>query len=102
MQQPTIIAYMKPHCGWSRGVRAVLDKYSLAYEERDIIGVQAYYDEMVQKSGQHLQPTLEVNGEILPDISGEEFENWLLSKGIVSPKESHLDDSISSTCCSHD
>jgi arsenate reductase-like glutaredoxin family protein len=34
----TIKAYLKPSCGWSNGVRAVLRKHALAYEDIDIIG----------------------------------------------------------------
>ena len=37
MNNPKIIAYLKPTCGWSNGVRAVLKKYDLPYEDRDII-----------------------------------------------------------------
>ena len=37
MNKPKIIAYLKPSCGWSNGVRAVLRKYDLPYEDRDII-----------------------------------------------------------------
>ena len=64
MNQPKIIAYMKPSCGWSNGVRAVLKKYDLAYEDRDIINDAANYQEMVQKSGQPLQPTLDIDGSV--------------------------------------
>ena len=28
------IAYLKQQCGWSRGVREVLSKYGIDYEER--------------------------------------------------------------------
>jgi len=31
MNKPKIIAYLKPSCGWSNGVRAVLKKYDLPY-----------------------------------------------------------------------
>jgi len=31
MKTPTIIAYLKPTCGWSMGVRGVLQKYQLPY-----------------------------------------------------------------------
>lgn len=85
MSQPKIVAYMKPVCGWSNGVRAVFAKYGLEYEDKDIINNPANYQEMVMKSGQPLQPTLEIDGEILADISGEEIEAWLLQKGIVQP-----------------
>ena len=85
MSQPKIVAYMKPVCGWSNGVRAVFAKYGLEYEDKDIINIPANYQEMVMKSGQPLQPTLEVDGEILADVSGDEVEAWLLQKGIVAP-----------------
>ena len=32
-----IITYMKPSCGWSNGVRSVMRKYDLPFEDRDII-----------------------------------------------------------------
>ena len=80
-KQPKIIAYMKPTCGWSNGVRAVLKKYNLAYEDRDIINDPANYAEMVQKSGQPLQPTLDVDGQIVADVSGDEVEQWLIQIG---------------------
>lgn len=85
MSQPKIIAYMKPVCGWSNGVRAVFAKYGLEYEDKDIINNPANYQEMVMKSGQPLQPTIEIDGEMLADVSGDEVEAWLLQKGIVQP-----------------
>ena len=47
---------MKPHCGWSRGVRAIMRKYNLEYEDIDILNNHANYDEMVRKSGQPFPP----------------------------------------------
>jgi hypothetical protein len=37
MKPPKITAYLKPTCGWSQGVRAILRKYALAYEDYDVI-----------------------------------------------------------------
>jgi monothiol glutaredoxin len=87
MNKPKIVAYLKPTCGWSQGVRAVLRKYELPYEDRDIINDPAQRQEMIEKSGQMLSPCVEVNGEMLPDISGEEVEAYLLSKNLVSPND---------------
>jgi len=36
-EQPNITAYLKPVCGWSAGVRAVMDKYSLDYADKESI-----------------------------------------------------------------
>ena len=35
--KPEITAYLKTWCGWSEGVRAIMRKYELPYEEKDII-----------------------------------------------------------------
>jgi monothiol glutaredoxin len=83
----TIKAYLKPSCGWSNGVRAVLRKYSLGYQDIDIIGDRSNYAEMVQKSGQPLSPCVEIDGVMLADVSGEEVENYLLSNDLVKPTE---------------
>ena len=80
---PNIVAYLKPVCGWSGGVRDVFQKYGLEYEDRDIINNPDNYAEMVQKSGQPLSPCVEVNGQMLADVSGEEVEAWLVENGVV-------------------
>ncbi len=87
MQTPTIIAYLKPYCGWSNGVRAALRKYDLPYETRDIIADSTHRAEMVAKSGQSLSPVVEINGHILADVSGEEVEAYLLAQGLVQPND---------------
>lgn len=78
-----IIAYLKPVCGWSNGVRAVLQKYNLPYEDRDIINNPMNFNEMVQKSGQRLSPSVEIDGKMLADVSGDEVEAYLISSGLV-------------------
>lgn len=82
-----IVAYLKPHCGWSKGVRAILAKYDLEYEDKDIINNPENYAEMVEKSGQMLSPCVVVNGVMLADVSGEEVENYLLSNDLVSAND---------------
>jgi monothiol glutaredoxin len=87
MSNPKIIAYLKPTCGWSNGVRAVLKKYELPYEDRDIINDPDRRREMEEKSGQQLSPCVEVEGRMLADISGEELEAYLLANELVEPTE---------------
>lgn len=81
----TIKAYLKPSCGWSNGVRAIMHKYSLPYQDIDIINNRNNYEEMVVKSGQGMSPCVEVDGVMLADVSGEEVENYLLSNHLVAP-----------------
>lgn len=93
-----IKAYLKPHCGWSMGVRAIMDKYSLQFEDLDIINNREIYAEMVEKSGQPLSPCVEVDGVMLSDVSGEEVENYLLSNQLVKESSSTTDVPINSPC----
>ena len=82
-EDPKIVAYLKPVCGWSNSVRETFAKYRLEYEDKDIINNPDIYAEMVQKSGQPLSPCVEINGQMLADVSGEEVEAWMVENGVV-------------------
>ena len=101
MSKPKIIAYLKPTCGWSNGVRAILKKYELPYEDRDIINDPAQRAEMVEKSGQMLSPCVEINGQMLADVSGDEVEAWLLANKIVEPNERPPEAPTNQSCGKH-
>jgi glutaredoxin-related protein len=98
MQKPEITAYLKTMCGWSNGVRAVLAKYDLSYVEKDIIKNPAFRWEMEQRSGQPLSPCVEINGVMLPDISGEEVERYMLEKGLVGVTNAQTDVPLNAPC----
>lgn len=98
MEKPEITAYLKTHCGWSKGVRAVLAKYDLSYTEKDIILNPEYRFEMEQLSGQPLSPCVVVNGTMLPDISGEEVEAYLLANNLVGSSEKATDVPLNAPC----
>ena len=98
MNKPKIIAYLKPSCGWSNGVRAVLRKYELPYEDRDIINDPLQRQEMIEKSGQMLSPCVEVAGHMLADVSGEEVEAYLLANNLTAPNERTPDAPINQPC----
>ena len=101
MNKPKIIAYLKPTCGWSNGVRAILRKYDLPFEDRDVINDPAQRQEMIVKSGQTLSPCVEINGQMLADISGDEVEAWLLANGIVQPNDREADAPTNQSCSKH-
>jgi len=82
-----IKAYLKPTCGWSMGVRAIMDKHQLEYEDIDIINNPANYAEMVEKSGQPLSPCVEIDGVMLADVSGEEVEQYMLANKLVQDND---------------
>lgn len=93
-----IKAYLKPHCGWSNGVRAIMRKHHLEFEDLDIINNRDLYAEMVQKSGQPLSPCVEIDGVMLADVSGEEVENYLLSNDLVKPTDRDTDVPTNAPC----
>ena len=93
-----IKAYLKPHCGWSMGVRAIMDKYSLVYEDLDIINQRELYEEMVMKSGQPLSPCVEVDGVMLADVSGEEVEEYFLKNNLVEENQNDTSVPLNSPC----
>ncbi len=97
-QDVRITAYLKTFCGWSEGVRAIFRKYRLPFEEKDIIKNPAFRWEMEQRSGQPLSPCVEINGQMLADVSGEEVEAWMLKHGIVQPNDMAPDAPIDSAC----
>jgi glutaredoxin len=95
---PKITAYLKTFCGWSEGIRAIMRKYELPYEEKDIIKNPAFRWEMEQRSGQSLSPCVEIDGHMLPDISGEEVEKWMLDNGYLQKNDAAPDAPIDSAC----
>ena len=89
---------MKPSCGWSNGVRSVMRKYDLPFEDRDIINDPTQRQEMMQKTNQTLQPCVEVDGKMLVDVSGDEVEAYLLSNGMVGPSNQEADAPTNQAC----
>lgn len=75
------MAYLKQQCDRSRGVREVLVKYGIKYEERQI-HIAENFQEMVDKTGQENQPCVQLaDNLILADVSGEELEQYLTENG---------------------
>jgi glutaredoxin len=98
MQTPKIIAYLKPECGWSNGVRAAFRKYDLPYEDRNIMGNPAYREEMILRSGQPLSPCVEVNGHMLADVDGAQVEAYLLANRLVEPNDRTTEIPLDAPC----
>ncbi len=97
--KPKLTAYLKEQCGWSRGVRSVLDKYKLIYEEKTLSSAENY-QEMIQLSNQTQQPTLQINDTVLADVSGAEVEKFLLTNKYIDeilPQTDGVDIGISCT-----
>lgn len=98
MNKPEITAYLKTQCGWSKGVRAVLEKYDIPHTEKDIIQNPDFRFEMEQLSGQSMSPCVVVNGTMLADISGEELETYMLNNGLVGQNDKPTDVPLNASC----
>jgi glutaredoxin len=85
MNEPKIVVYLKPLCAWSHSVQAVLKKYGLAYEIRDVIRDPEAFREMIEKTGQTAAPCVEIDGVMLIDVGGEEVESHLVESGRAIP-----------------
>jgi monothiol glutaredoxin len=55
---------------------------------------------METKSGQPLSPCVEINGKMLPDISGEELEQFLIENDLVQASEAVTDVPTNAPCAS--
>jgi len=97
-ENPEITCYLKTFCGWSEGVRAIMRKYDLEFEEKDIIKNEAFRWEMEQKSGQPLSPCVIVDGNMLPDVSGDEVEAWMVENGYLKENSKEADAPTDSAC----
>src|SRR5438477_12010149 len=98
MEKPKIIAYLKPSCGWSQGVRAVLRKYDLPFEDRDIINDPNQRQEMIEKSGQMLSPCVEIDGSMLADVNGVEVETYMISYKLAASSDRPADAPTNAGC----
>ena len=79
-------------------MRAIMRKYDLPFEDRDIINDPIQRQEMIEKSGQMLSPCVEINGQMLPDISGEEVETYLVANNLVGQTDRAADAPTNQPC----
>lgn len=82
-------------------MRAIMRKYDLDFEEKDIIKNPAFRWEMEQKSGQQLSPCVVIDGEMLADVSGDEVEAYLLEHKLVEHIDDAADAPTDSGCVDH-
>ena len=81
-------------------MRAILRKYELPYEDRDIKSDPTQRQEMIAKSGQELSPCVEIDGRMLADVSGDDVEAYLLANGLVEQTNRQADAPTNRCGCS--
>ena len=60
-----------------------LNEMNIPYEIKNVTANPAYAREVEAVSGQSTSPTLDIDGEILPDASVEDVAHALQKRGIV-------------------
>ena len=78
-----IVLYRKSGCPWSAAVMGFLDELNIPYEIKNVTTNPSYVKEVEAVSGQSKSPTLDIDGEILPDASVEEVAQCLEKRGII-------------------
>jgi monothiol glutaredoxin len=53
---------------------------------------------METKSGQPLSPCIEINGQMLPDVSGEDVEHYLIENKIIEPSDAATEVPTNAPC----
>ncbi len=76
----------------------MLRKYGLEWDEKDVLNNPEHRAEMVERSGQMLQPCVEINGNMLADVSGDEVEAWMLANNVVEETEAEADAPTDQPC----
>jgi glutaredoxin len=76
----SIILYTKTGCPWCKGVLDLFKEKNVQFEEREVTGNKAYYDELVAKSGQTKTPTMDLDGEITADSDRDQIAMILKGK----------------------
>ena len=72
-----IIIYTKTGCPWCLDVLDLLKENKIVFEERNVLENKEFFNEMIQKSGQSLTPTLDIDGTILADSDQETVAKYL-------------------------
>ena len=79
-------------------MRAVLRKHGLEWEEKDVVNNPEHRAEMIERSGQMMQPCVEISGHMLADVSGDEVEAWMLANNIAQPTNAEADAPTDQPC----
>ncbi len=75
--------YTKTGCPWRKEALKFLRDNNIMFEEREVLGNPAFFEELKAKSGQSKTPTLDIDGEILADTDKEAIEVFLKERGIL-------------------
>ena len=99
MENIEITAYLKTYCGWSNGVRAVLAKYDISLQEKDIIKNPEY----PFRNGTAQRPAAFSLRELSTadarqTSAAKNLRRYLLESGLVGSSEKTTDIPLNAPC----
>ena len=77
-----VTVYRKTGCPWAAAVIGFLNELKIPHQVRDMSTHPEYAREMENRTGQSKSPTVEIDGELLPDASVEDVAEALEHKGV--------------------
>jgi len=78
-----VTLYCKPTCCWTAGVKEVLQRYNIDYEEVNV-SITENFLYMKAKTKQPYSPCLRIDDEWVVDVGGKELETYFNSRGIYT------------------
>ncbi len=82
MKPNSIRLFIKPYCGWCHEAIAWLNAHDFKYTQLDVTSDPEAAQEMLRLTGQSSAPTIDIDGNILPDFDTGELEAFLTKLGI--------------------
>ncbi|HTL16112.1 MAG TPA: glutaredoxin family protein [Patescibacteria group bacterium] len=79
-----VTVFKKSGCPWAAAVEAFLKQLDVPFDIKDMTRHPQYLREIEQKTGQSSSPTVELDGELLPDASVEDVARALEQAGIAT------------------
>jgi glutaredoxin len=76
--------YIKTNCPWCVGAVNFLREEGIPFEEKNVSENETFFEEMQSLSNQTKAPTMNLDGEIFPDVGEEEIADILEQKGYYS------------------
>jgi len=78
-----ITIYKKAGCPWAAAVIGFLNELGVSCDVKNVTTHPGYAKELERKSGKCISPTVEIDGELMVDVSVEDVGRLLEKRGIV-------------------
>lgn len=74
-----ITVYTKTNCPWCEDLLKYMDSEGYKYTLKNVTENEAFFQEMVRRTGQEKTPVVEINGKFLIDTDKNEVDDYLIN-----------------------